>query len=847
MTIQNTTAAPAEASLPAEFLELILPRDGVLCAVHFTRGADGKQRAEHDWCRSPAELVERLLYWSRQGCETYHACASYRAAGDRWAGRKQANVSAVKAFWLDIDCGEGKPYADIRAAVMALAAFLHATGLPTPSVICSGVGLHIYWPLAESMTPDKWRTAARALQKLCEAQGLAVDPSRTADHSSILRTPGTLNYKREAPAPVHVRGKLAGPYANDLILSKLLPPADSLPNVEIGSTYAGDSVSASAVQIAERCPQLAIFRDACGNIPEPTWYAGLTILARCTEGEGLAQQWSTGHDEYSGEATTQKFEHAKAAPGPTTCAQFERLNPELCNTCQNKGKVKSPIVLGMVASSTSTAPTVEGEDGDGRGPSQKARLVAIGRRATLWHDEDREAYASVEIGGHVENHPVAGEQFRRHLRRTYGDAYPERGPGGDLIPSTPSDNAIGEAISTLVAFADRGEEHKPHVRVAGHAGRVYLDLGRDDWSAVEIDAAGWRVVAAPPVKFLRPSGMRPLPMPVSGGRADELRPFINVADDAEFKVVVGWLLMCLHPKGPYPLLALSGEAASGKSTITAVLRQLVDPNKAPLRSISKDEEDLLIAARNSRIVAFDNLSGISPAMADNLCKLATGAGLSKRKLYSDLDEIIVSVCRPCIINGIDDLTQRGDLASRAVVVHPPELDPKKRVEEIRFWAQFEQATPRILGALLDAASCALRCKDGLKLGPLPRMADFVRWVEAAAPALGWKLGQFSAAYDNSRRLASDIAVEGDAVGNAVVALLDKKEGHWEGTASGLLADLNQLTLTEAVRGNRWPSSPSHLSKKIRRLAPDLRQLGISVDYDREGKERTRKVCLHRNA
>src|SRR5215472_15791420 len=131
-------------------------------------------------------------------------------------------------------------------------------------------------------------------------------------------------------------------------------------------------------------------------------------------------------------------------------------------------------------------------------------------------------------------------------------------------------------------------ERKVYLRVAGHDRKIYLDLADDQWRAIEIDAAGWRVISEPPVRFRRAAGMLPLPMPVRGGKVESLRQFLNVKNNDDFVLAVAWLLAALRDCGPYPVLALSGEQGSAKSTFSTILRSLIDPNTAPLRALPRE-------------------------------------------------------------------------------------------------------------------------------------------------------------------------------------------------------------------------------------------------------------------
>lgn len=137
------------------------------------------------------------------------------------------------------------------------------------------------------------------------------------------------------------------------------------------------------------------------------------------------------------------------------------------------------------------------------------------------------------------------------------------------------------------------------------------------------------------MKFRRPKGMRPLLEPVSGGSIDDLRPFVNVAIEQDWMLLVAWLLAALRPQGPYPLAVLHGEQGAAKTTTARVLRALVDPNLAPMRSEPRDPRDFMISASNGWVVAFDNLSKIDAGLSDALCRLSTGGGFATRTLFTN--------------------------------------------------------------------------------------------------------------------------------------------------------------------------------------------------------------------
>jgi hypothetical protein len=140
---------------------------------------------------------------------------------------------------------------------------------------------------------------------------------------------------------------------------------------------------------------------------------------------------------------------------------------------------------------------------------------------------------------------------------------------------------------------------------------------------------------------------------------------------------------------PYPVIALSGEHGSAKSTFSAMLRALIDPNTAPLRALPREDRDLFIAASNSHVLAFDNVSGLPAWLSDTLCRLATGGGFAVRQLFTDQDEILFNAVRPVILNGIEEIITQPDLADRSIFQTLEQIPEDRRRPEAKLWATFE--------------------------------------------------------------------------------------------------------------------------------------------------------------
>ena len=481
----------------------------------------------------------------------------------------------------------------------------------------------------------------------------------------------------------------------------------------------------------------------------------------------------------------------------------------------------------LATAKAATKPTSGGDkETRRRRPAQRDSLMALTEFCALWHAPDAEAFVTYPVGGHRENWPIRSQRFRRWLSNR---AYIETG----LVPGA---QAVEDTLRVLEARAtEEGPERQPWMRSGASGGKIFVDLCDDRWRVVEISPQGWRLLEKQDTPFIRSPGMRPLAEPIAGEGIDALRTFANVATDEDFYLVVAWLLAALRDHGPYPILTLNGEQGTGKSAFSRLLRSLVDPNAAPIRAVPRDERDLIVAAYNSHVLCFDNLSRVEPWLADALCRLATGGGFSARALHTDRDEAIFYGTKPIILNGIPALTDRPDLADRAVNVRLspiPETQRRPEAELLRAW---QDRAPAVLGALFDALASGLRHLDGVKLAGYPRLADFAKWATACEPGLGWQTGEFMAAYAMNRKTVADTAFEADPIATAIFDLAKTcGPSGWRGTPSELLSELN-MKVAEAVRRSRaWPTTAQGLGNRIDRVNPLLRAHGILLERKHSG-------------
>lgn len=480
------------------------------------------------------------------------------------------------------------------------------------------------------------------------------------------------------------------------------------------------------------------------------------------------------------------------------------------------------------------APIDLGEEGTG----QRESLLLVADAAQVWRTPQGETCATVHIDEHVEHHAVRSAAFRDWLLGTLARTCVRNGR-----PASASDAAVREALSALEARAfNERQQYGAVLRVARTAGSIWIDRGTPDWSAIEVTAEGWWVRPTPPVPILRSRRTGPLPLPVRGDGFRRLRRILHRLSETDFILLVSWCLGSLWPEGPYPVLILSGEAGAGKSSLARLIQRLTDPVTGDLLQPPANDRDLIATARNGRILAFDNLSGLKAELADSLCRLATGSEIGGRALFTDHDMASFTASRPLVLNGIPDLAARGDLADRAVVIRLPPLATRTTEADLR--EEIAAAHPEILGALLDALSEAMKRVTEVATPPV-RMADFARVLVAAEPRLPWPSGGFLNAYRLNRAGIVQSLVEGDLVARSVADLMERHGPAWSGLKSELYDQLSGALTPDAKRAGDWPGNPRWFADRLTRATPALRQTGIEVTERREG--RGVRVDLNRTA
>lgn len=474
-------------------------------------------------------------------------------------------------------------------------------------------------------------------------------------------------------------------------------------------------------------------------------------------------------------------------------------------------KLEAMLELPNVAANDDSSLAEAEEENDKQ--SQASLLVRyVEQRFELFHDQNKDVYTRDLKTREVRN--LASRQFRDCLLAGF---FQDTG-------KAPRDQSIREALGTLAGLGRfHGECLDIHLRSAGGNGEYFLDLAAPGSSrAVRITSAAWEIVDSPAAMFVRQESTQPLPDPLPGGSIEPLWRVANIPHGSRL-LVLSWLIECLRPDTPYPLLELLGEQGSAKSTTQIALRRLIDPNACDLRGAPKSVEDIFVSASACCVVSYENVSHLAGPMQDALCVLATGGGFAKRKLYSDTEESVVNVKRPIVINGISAAVTAQDLVDRAITVETPVIT--ERLEVTDLWRAYEIERPKLLGALLDITSRALELLPQMSIpaDERPRLVEFARLGMAVAKAVGQLPEDFLAEFNACRQESLSRTIDASPVAAAVVDLIAARPLGMTAPAKEILLTLEQYRPTGC---DSWPRSPKGLGDALRRAAPALRQIDI---------------------
>ncbi len=386
----------------------------------------------------------------------------------------------------------------------------------------------------------------------------------------------------------------------------------------------------------------------------------------------------------------------------------------------------------------------------------------------------------------------------------------------------PAEQDVKSAQMIALAEAAEASPEKVDLRFARVGGKRYVFLADKDCTIIEIDDAGWRVNNDAPVQFRKGVGL-PMSMPEQGDLSD-LIEFLNVDEDSMVFLLAWMVTAIINPGEQCPIAILDGSAGSAKSSTLSTLIEIVDPKVGALGGEPKSEDDLVTSSYQSAVMSFDNVTTLA-SMSDALCRLSTGGGLTKRKLYSDGGVFALDAMRPLMIAGLDPTFYKQDLIER--IVRVTLTRPKSYMDEDEFRAYRKSHIAQWRGALYSLVSAVLRDVHAIKQSS-SRFGVFSRVGECVARLLGRDEGWFGQRYAAMRL---EMASEAAAADSVYVFLTDFLAGFDQ--AIGALRSFSATELFLEMKSGfgdlAQTVSPKDIPGNARAISPRIVQAGGLIE------------------
>jgi hypothetical protein len=409
-------------------------------------------------------------------------------------------------------------------------------------------------------------------------------------------------------------------------------------------------------------------------------------------------------------------------------------------------------------------------------------------------------------------------------------------------------NDLRELNECLTAQAEvSGDLRVVDYRIAPIDGGFEIDLGDGEYVRVRVTANEVSIITDGSERlFFRTSTMRALPVPAEVGDLKRLGGYLNLGEPDRV-LLIGWITYTLaHAKRPttnFLILLLIGDQGVGKSFLCYIIQMLIDPSGIRHRSFPRTAQDLAIAAQAAHILVYDNLRDVVPrGLSDIMCMSATGGAFTTRRLYSNDEQVVLSLHVALLLNGIAPSLSEPDLAQRSLPLTLRQLDEGERKDEEALAREFEADRPIIFHGLLDLIAKILEHLPTVEVTNPERMLGFSRWLAAMEKADGVPAGVYQAQYSSALNAGMLESLESNPLATAIMDLVSGDKDWWTGTPAELLEALDYRVNRRTLYSKDWPHNAIALSRRLQVLKPALRRQGIDISWSR-GRERRITISL----
>jgi hypothetical protein len=473
----------------------------------------------------------------------------------------------------------------------------------------------------------------------------------------------------------------------------------------------------------------------------------------------------------------------------------------------------------------------------------------IHEKEDIFVDQYHAPHALVNINDHMEVLDLYSLRFQHWVYRKliwYDD-------DGQAILPEPTD--VTRILDYLKAHAEFDTVQKVlRLRVAGddNNNNIHYDLTNPLWETIKVTPQGWLIEKTPTVMFRRYKNQISQVYPSTEYPDDIFDRFINLinvkTEDSKL-LLKCYIIGLLIPGIPKAILMLHGEPNSAKTTLLELIKMLIDPCSTRTLTCRNESDELAQLFSHNYLPYFDNLSYISDWMSDAFCRAVTGDSFSKRKLYTDNEDIFYTFMRCIGFSGVNIAASKSDLLNRGLIIELERIPSDRQRQVNKIWKDFDEIKPQLLGYIFDTLAKVLNIRQTshIEVKGLPRLADWAETCELISRCMGYKDNQFIEAFRRNVKLQNEAAIEDSAIAQTIITFMEDKQT-WDGTPTELLGLLVEIAARLSVNTKNqkvWPAKPNVLTRRLKYIISNLKEFGISVYYADNSTTKNKRLCIEK--
>ena len=461
------------------------------------------------------------------------------------------------------------------------------------------------------------------------------------------------------------------------------------------------------------------------------------------------------------------------------------------------------------------------------------------RKLVVSDSDNSLVFGLVQTDNHVESLNLGSFRAEMWLKHNYDKIH------GDIFGAESYRNALNRLIAKAM-FEDSTTE-TIYNRIALVNNVIWIDLTTHDWRAIRIDEEGYKIVeldeSTPTFERKQHQRQQVIPASCEFDALEKLCDWLRIKQSDRFIFKIHLVSLFIE-KYPIPIMVITGEYGSIKTTIIKTIKKIVDPSSQLSLHLAKNPEDLALQLYHRYLTSYDNVSKFSSDTSDTFCRAITGDGNSKRALYTNTDEVILNYTRKIILNGIAPTISNTDFISRSIFYETRPINEEERLTLEEFDQEIDKLLPFLLHQIFNVLSYALRhysiIKKDVKFKP--RMSDFAIWGEVISRGLGNQSMEF---IDRYKERIEQINLE--AINNfpffGLVQKIMEHQTEYEDTITKfhrlLIAQAENEGVDIKSKYANFPKAPNKIKWQVQSLRNSFKPVGIDISiyqYDlRDGR------------